>query len=59
MAALIIVLIHEEQVRQWYLPIERVLCVIAGCLVALFVSLIFNRVGQQLKKIRPQSDEQP
>lgn len=59
MAALIIILIHEEQVRQWYLPVERVLCVIAGCLVALLVSLVFNRVGQQFKKIRPLSDEQP
>jgi len=46
MAALIIVLIHEEQVKQWYLPLERVLCVIAGCLVALFVSLLFNRIGR-------------
>lgn len=44
MAALIIILIHEEQVKQWYLPLERVLCVVAGCLVALTVTLVFNQI---------------
>ncbi|HEX9513149.1 MAG TPA: FUSC family protein [Puia sp.] len=44
MAALVIVLIHEEQVKQWYLPLERVLCVVAGCLVALIVTLVFNKI---------------
>ena len=42
MAALVIVMIHQEVLRQWYLPLERVLCVVAGCLVALLVTLIFN-----------------
>ncbi len=53
MAALIIVLIHEDQVKQWYLPLERVLCVIAGCLVALFVSLVFNRAGRLWGRPQP------
>ncbi|HTI12870.1 MAG TPA: FUSC family protein [Puia sp.] len=49
MAALVIVLIHEEQLKQWYLPLERVLCVVAGCLVALIVTLLFNQIARFLK----------
>lgn len=58
MAALIIVLIHEEHVKQWYIPLERVLCVIAGCAVALLVSLVFNMIAQRFKsRPSPPSDE--
>lgn len=49
MAALVIVLIHEEQLKQWYLPLERVLCVVAGCLVALIVTLLFNQIARFFK----------
>jgi uncharacterized membrane protein YgaE (UPF0421/DUF939 family) len=50
MAALVIVLIHEEQVKEWYLPLERVLCVVAGCLAALIVTLIFNKVPRIFRR---------
>ncbi len=50
MAALVIVLIHEEGQRSWQVPLERVLCVVAGCLIALGVTLLFNIVGRRLEK---------
>jgi len=44
-AALVIVIItEEEQHRNWLIALERVGCVIAGCTVALAVTLIFNTV---------------
>jgi uncharacterized membrane protein YgaE (UPF0421/DUF939 family) len=47
MAALIIVSIHERQSREWYVSIERVVCVIIGCLAALLVALVFNLIARQ------------
>jgi uncharacterized membrane protein YccC len=55
MAALVIVLIHEEQVKQWYLPLERVLCVVAGCLVALIITMVFNIIARRFKSQRSHS----
>jgi uncharacterized membrane protein YgaE (UPF0421/DUF939 family) len=42
LAALVIVTIREKAGGQWFLPIERVICVVIGCLVALLLSLLFN-----------------
>lgn len=42
LAALVIVTIRERAGGQWFLPIERVICVVIGCLVALLLSLLFN-----------------
>jgi uncharacterized membrane protein YccC len=55
LAALIIVTIHEEEQRQWYLPLERVTCVVAGCLVALLVTLVFNLAARRFGS--PVSDQ--
>jgi len=41
-AALVIVMITEEQHRSWIVALERVGCVITGCAIALTVTLIFN-----------------
>ena len=42
LAALVIVMIRQQADGQWFLPIERVICVVIGCLVALLLSLLFN-----------------
>ena len=49
LAALVIVLLHEREVREWYIPLQRVGCVVAGCLVALLVTLVFNFIGRRLR----------
>lgn len=56
LAALIIVTIHEQEQRQWYLPLERVTCVVAGCVVALLVTLVFNLAARRSATETP---EQP
>lgn len=43
-AALVIVNISEEAHRSYLIAVERVGCVIAGCAIALAVTLIFNAV---------------
>jgi len=42
LAAVVIVMIRQQVDGQWFLPIERVICVVIGCLVALLLSLLFN-----------------
>ncbi|WP_158795556.1 FUSC family protein [Pedobacter sp. L105] len=44
MAALIIVILNEQEHRNWIVALQRVGCVIAGCLIALGVALVFNTV---------------
>lgn len=46
LAALVIVLLNEEKTRQWYVPMERVVCVVAGCVVALLVTLGFSLIAK-------------
>jgi uncharacterized membrane protein YgaE (UPF0421/DUF939 family) len=41
LSALVIVTINEQRAGRW-VPVERVACVVAGCLVALLVSLLVN-----------------
>ena len=43
-AALVIIIITEGEHRNWQIALERVGCVITGCVVALGVTLIFNKV---------------
>jgi uncharacterized membrane protein YgaE (UPF0421/DUF939 family) len=64
LAALIIVTIREQAGRQWFLPIERVICVVIGCVVALLLSLLFNllspkRLVQGPVVIPVDEDQQP
>jgi uncharacterized membrane protein YccC len=46
LAAVVIVLLNERENRQWYLPLERVVCVVAGCVVALLVTLLFTLIAR-------------
>ena len=42
LAALVIVMIHEKTDSSWIIAFERVGCVIAGCILALLLTMIFN-----------------
>jgi uncharacterized membrane protein YccC len=42
LSALIIVIINERKQGEWDVPIQRVICVVVGCLVALLLTLVFN-----------------
>ncbi len=43
LAALIIVMIHEEgQNSTWHIAVERMVCVIIGCIIGLLITLAFN-----------------
>lgn len=44
LAALVIINIEEQHEKHWYIALERVSCVVVGCLVALAVTLLFNRL---------------
>lgn len=44
LAALVIVTIQEQLENHWYIALERVACVVAGCLVALLVTMLFNMI---------------
>jgi len=64
LAALIIVTIRVQAGGQWFLPIERVICVVIGCLVALLLSLLFNLLSPKRLVQRPvvipvDEDQQP
>jgi len=42
LAGLIIVTLQVEQTKHWYIALERVVCVVAGCVIALMITLVFN-----------------
>lgn len=43
LAALIIVMIHEEQQNStWHIAIERMGCVMLGCVIGLLITIVFN-----------------
>lgn len=50
LAALVIVTIQEQLEKHWYIAVERVGCVVAGCLVALLVTMFFNMVLVRLSE---------
>ncbi|ALL05937.1 hypothetical protein AQ505_10790 [Pedobacter sp. PACM 27299] len=50
LAALVIVTIQEQLEKHWYIAVERVGCVVAGCLVALLVTMFFNMLLARLSK---------
>lgn len=52
LAALVIVTIQGEQEKHWYIALERVMCVIAGCLVALLVTMLCNVIIKKAKSSR-------
>jgi uncharacterized membrane protein YgaE (UPF0421/DUF939 family) len=44
LAALVIVMLQEGKIKQWYIPVERMICVVTGCVIALLLTLIFNLI---------------
>jgi uncharacterized membrane protein YccC len=44
LAALIIILLQAETTKHWYIALERVVCVVTGCVVALLLTLFFNKI---------------
>ncbi len=47
LAALIIVTISEGRTRDWHIAIERMGCVMAGCLIAMGISFLFDRYWER------------
>jgi len=45
LAAVVIVLVQENQHHNWMVGLERVGCVLLGCFVALCITLIFTKVA--------------
>ena len=59
LAALIIVIINERKQGEWNVPIQRVICVVVGCLIALLLTLVFNlftKSGRGLSELTHHSD---
>jgi uncharacterized membrane protein YgaE (UPF0421/DUF939 family) len=56
LAALIIVSIHESEARSWHAAIERMGCVMVGCVIAMGVSLLFGRFFLR-DRCRPDASE--
>ena len=44
LAAVVIVMLYEQQNASWHVALERMICVIIGCLIALLLTLLFDVV---------------
>jgi uncharacterized membrane protein YgaE (UPF0421/DUF939 family) len=52
LAAVVIVMIHEEgQNSTWHIALERMVCVMIGCVIGLLITLAFNSFGIAKKQI--------
>jgi uncharacterized membrane protein YgaE (UPF0421/DUF939 family) len=45
-----IVIVREEQEKHWFIALERVTCIIAGCLVGLLVTVFFSFIMQRISR---------
>jgi len=52
LAALIIVVIQVEQTKHWEVAIQRVVCVVTGCTIALVLTLVFNVIYKNTNKVK-------
>lgn len=50
LAAIVIVLFENQTDASWLIPLERVLCVTLGCLVALLITYSFSKIEHLFKK---------
>jgi uncharacterized membrane protein YccC len=51
LAAVVIVMIHEEgQTSTWHIAVERMVCVIIGCILGLMITLAFNAFSHLSKR---------
>ncbi len=45
LSALVIVMVHEQQLHStWHIALERMGCVMVGCMTGLLVTLVFNKL---------------
>jgi uncharacterized membrane protein YgaE (UPF0421/DUF939 family) len=52
LAAVVIVMIHEEaKSSTWHIAIERMLCVIIGCIIGLLITIAFNSLSNFKNKV--------
>lgn len=52
LAAVIIVLLYEQENASWHMALERMICVIIGCLIALLLTLLFDFIFFKDKRYR-------
>jgi regulator of ribonuclease activity A len=50
LVALLIVMIHEKNGNSWEIALERMGCVIAGCVIALVITIIFDYFTREKQK---------
>ncbi len=48
LAAVVIVLVEESSSRDWLVAIERIVCVIIGCTVALVITFLFSNAKKMM-----------
>ena len=53
LASLVIVLMHEQQESSWNIAVERMLCVLAGCFIAISVTYVVSFVSQRFGSAKP------
>lgn len=56
LAAIVVLMVSNEQPHDWRLAVMRVVAVIAGCLIALIVTLGFNTIFRTFQKKQPEND---
>jgi uncharacterized membrane protein YgaE (UPF0421/DUF939 family) len=44
LAGFVIVTIQQEQSKRWYVAVERVMCVVSGCVIALLITILFSLI---------------
>jgi uncharacterized membrane protein YccC len=50
LASVLIVMIHEQQEGSWKIAVERVFCVVAGCVAGLIVTFVFSLLSGRINK---------
>jgi fusaric acid resistance family protein len=54
LSALVIVMVHEaQQNSSWNIALERMGCVMAGCIIGLLITIMFNFLAYKFKKRFP------
>ena len=49
LAALVVLMLYNVPVHDWRLAMDRLICVVIGCLIALLVTLCFNYIFKLMK----------
>lgn len=48
LAAVVIVLVEESSNKDWTVAIERIVCVVIGCTVALLITFLFSNAKKMM-----------